>query len=310
MWCSPDFLGNMKKATTIEEQLARLSERGMTIGNRDTAANLLLDLGYYRLGFYWFPLEKSYPRKDNRLHYFKEGANFDKAVRLYRFDKELRHLLSEYLEDIEVNLRTKVIYIISNTYKENPFWFADEEIVMSSFIVSFDKKYKEEISNNDVIARHAKRHPDHLYAPAWKTLEYISFGDLLRLIDSLKSTELKKQIYACYGFSDDITFPNYMDVIRQMRNNCAHGHPIFDLKLYKSLRAGKFRKVLSGDQGELFSTLSGVLLIIQYILFYLPENKGLQFAKDIKHLLNTHYREDIMDIIGYLHSIPWLNEKL
>lgn len=300
----------MKKATTIEEQLMRLHDRGLTIGNQETASNVLLDLGYYRLGFYWFPMEKSYPRKENRTHLFKPGASFDKAVRLYRFDKELRHLLSEYLEDIEVNLRTKVIYIASNTYKDNPFWFVDNEVVLAPFISSFERKYKEEISNNDVIARHCKKHPDHAYAPAWKTLEYISFGDLLRLIDSLKNTELKRQIYACYGLADDITFPNYMDVIRQMRNNCAHGHPIFDLKLYKSLRAGKFRKVIKGDQGDLYSSLRGVLLIIQYVLFYLPGDKGLKFAKEIRYLLNQHYKEDIMDIVGYLNDVPWLTERL
>ena len=96
----------MKKATTIDEQIERLKQRGMSIGNEDTARETLLDLGYYRLGFYWFPMEKSYPKKDNRSHLFKPGTTFDKSVRLYRFDKELRHLLSVYLEDIEVNLRT------------------------------------------------------------------------------------------------------------------------------------------------------------------------------------------------------------
>lgn len=59
-------------------------------------------------------------------------------------------ILSFYLHDIEVNLRTKVIYHVSNKFKDNPFWFADSSIVMQSFICSFARKYNEEIKKNDV----------------------------------------------------------------------------------------------------------------------------------------------------------------
>lgn len=300
----------MKIATTIDEQIERLQFRGMSIGSVVRVKETLLNVGYYRLGFYWFPLEKSYPKKDNRTHKFKEGASFDKCVRLYEFDKELRHLLSIYLQDIEVNLRTKVIYYVSNKYKENPVWFADNDIVMGAFISSFQKKYGDEIKNNEVISRHHAKHPEDIYAPAWKTLEYISLGDLIRLIDNLKDSMTRRELYALYGFSDENSFPNYLEIIRQMRNSCAHGHPLFDLKLFKSLRAGKFRKVLKGDMGDLWSNLKGVLLVIQYFLFYLPGNKGMQFSKDVKHLMNIHRKEDIMDIVGYINEVPWLEEKL
>ncbi len=300
----------MKTATTIDEQIERLRSRGMSIGTEEHARDTLLDVGYYRLGFYWFPMEKSYPRKENRNHEFKPGTSFDKSVRLYEFDKELRQLLTIYLHDIEVNLRTKVIYHVSNKHRDNPCWFVDGDVVMGPFISSFQRKYHEEIKNNDVISRHHAKHPDSVYAPSWKTLEYISFGDLIRLVDNLKDSKTKQEIYAFYGFRDNTSFPNYIEMIRQMRNDCAHGHSLFDLKLYKSLRSGKFKKVLKGDQGELWSNLNGVFLVIQYFLFYLPGNKGVQFAKDVKRLMNVHRKEDIMDIVGYLNDVPWLKEKL
>lgn len=300
----------MKRATTIEEQITKLKERGMSVSDTKRASEILLDIGYYRLGFYWFPMEKSYPKKDKRNHQFNSGANFDKCVRLYEFDKELRNILSFYLHDIEVNLRTKVIYYVSNRYKDNSIWFTDNDIVMQSFIHSFKLKYEKEIKNNDVISRHHVNHPEEKFAPAWKTLEYISFGDLIRLIDNLKSSELRSELYRLYGFNDDKSFPNYIEIIRQMRNNCAHGHPLFDIKLYKSLRAGKFKSVLKGDQGDLWSTLKGVLLIVQYFLFYLPGNKGKQFSKDIRTLMNRHRGEDIMVYVNYLNDVPWLDNKL
>lgn len=47
----------LKLATNIDEQITKLVERGMVIDNVEKAKENLLDIGYFRLGFYWFPFE-------------------------------------------------------------------------------------------------------------------------------------------------------------------------------------------------------------------------------------------------------------
>ena len=298
----------IKLATTTDEQIAKLKERGMIIANEQSAKEVLLDIGYYRLGFFWFPLEQRYPDKDNRDHRFKNDVKFETSVRLYHFDKKLRNILSEYLQDIEVNVRTKVIYYISNRYKQNPIWFADNRIVMSQFISEFEQKYKREIANNEVIIRHEKKHINDKYAPAWKTLEYLSFGDLVRLIRNLKSEDDKKIIYNCYGLNDDKIFLNHIDIIRQLRNICAHGHPLFDMKPCKSIRAGKFRKHLKGI--DVYSNIQGAFLVMQYFLYYLSEKRGNEFRDKISDFFNNSITEDIRPMVGYMMETPWLTKKL
>ena len=44
-----------KEAINIDEQISLLRQRGMIIDNEDKAKEVLSDVGYYRLGFYWFP---------------------------------------------------------------------------------------------------------------------------------------------------------------------------------------------------------------------------------------------------------------
>lgn len=102
-------MGNSKTATTINEQIKTLRKRGMYIDNEEKAAENLSDIGYYRLGFYWFPFEKTYPRKEKRDHIFKEGTNFDYAIKLYYFDFDLRNLFLRYISRIEINFRTTII---------------------------------------------------------------------------------------------------------------------------------------------------------------------------------------------------------
>ena len=63
-------------ATTIDEQIKLLKDRGMNIEDEVKARENLMDIGYFRLGFYWFPFEKTYPRKNKRDHNFKEGTKF------------------------------------------------------------------------------------------------------------------------------------------------------------------------------------------------------------------------------------------
>ena len=78
-----------KEAIDIDQQICLLKERGMLINNEDKAKEVLLDVGYYRLGFYWFPFEISYPCKTRRIHKFREGTNFE----AYMTKRDLKSLV-------------------------------------------------------------------------------------------------------------------------------------------------------------------------------------------------------------------------
>ena len=56
----------MKKAYTIDQQIARLKSNGMVFDDEEKAKEILLDVGYYRLGFYSFPYEIRFPRLERK----------------------------------------------------------------------------------------------------------------------------------------------------------------------------------------------------------------------------------------------------
>ncbi len=45
------------KALTVEQQIKLLQQRNVEIENVAKAQEVLLDIGYYRLGFYFFPFD-------------------------------------------------------------------------------------------------------------------------------------------------------------------------------------------------------------------------------------------------------------
>jgi abortive infection bacteriophage resistance protein len=114
-----------KVALTYEAQLQLLRDRGLSIDDEPKALFLLEKISYYRLSGYWFPLLAN--KKD---HFFKPGATFETAFKLYCFDKELRKLFISELEKIEVAIRAKMIYVLSHEY--GPFWFQNPENINSN----------------------------------------------------------------------------------------------------------------------------------------------------------------------------------
>ena len=101
-----------KEAITIEEQIAKMQERKIQIADIDKAKEILLDIGYYRLGHYFSPFEKGYPKLKIRTHNYIDGVKFSDAVRLYYFDFDLRIILLRYTSRIEIAFRTYLKSII------------------------------------------------------------------------------------------------------------------------------------------------------------------------------------------------------
>ena len=78
-------MGNV--ATTFNQQMAILESRGMVFDlEPNKVKEVLLDIGYYRLGFYWHP----FVIDDH--HNLATGTKFSDIVCLYYLDVDLRSI--------------------------------------------------------------------------------------------------------------------------------------------------------------------------------------------------------------------------
>lgn len=269
-----------KSATTIDQQLDLLKSRGLTVNDADKAREILLDIGYYRLGFYLFPFEKSYPELRNRTHEYVEGASFEDAVNLYYFDFDLRLLLMRYLNRIEIAFRTSIIYNLSNKYNSNPVWFVSPVVVNRPYAREFERKvYTSDFKRNPIIHRHHQNNPNDRFAPAWKTLEFMTFGAVMKLYEQLKERDDKIFVAHEFGIRQVVTFESYMHTIRQVRNACAHGQYIYDLKLPQGIRRGP----AANTPSERYN-LIGALRVIKYVMGQVSANRADDMSKQIKCL--------------------------
>lgn len=273
------------QALTLGGQVNLLRSRGMTIADEAKAKEVLLDVGYYRLGFYWFPFEKTYPAKRNRTHEFVDGTNFDDAVKLYYFDFKLRNILSYYINRIEINFRNYLTYTLSNHYVGNPQWFADDSIVDERFVENFDTTvYTSGFRLNSVIKEHHRSHRQDRYAPAWKTIEYMTFGSVINLYKAVKDTRLKVNIANHYGIRYIEVLENYLEVVREIRNYCAHGNVLYDFVPFRYIRRGPAS--ITGARN--FRNLNGAIAVVLYMLKQVSVNRYNEMVSEIKELIR-HY---------------------
>lgn len=100
-----------KSAITYAQQVALLQQRGMVIDDPAEAEFYLQHLNYYRLSAYWLPFEI-----DHASHTFRPGTRFAEVLNIYIFDRELRLLLLDAIERIEVSVRGQWAYQIAHRH--------------------------------------------------------------------------------------------------------------------------------------------------------------------------------------------------
>ena len=111
-----------KPATSIPDQIALLSKRGMIIEDEVAARHYMRFISYYRLRAYWLPFEV--PAEEDGDHAFRDGTRFEDVLTLYIFDRELRLLVLDAIERVEIALRAQWAHYMAMTH--GPHGYLDQ----------------------------------------------------------------------------------------------------------------------------------------------------------------------------------------
>lgn len=276
-------------ATSITTQIQKLKDRGMTFDcEEEKVKEILLDIGYYRLGFYWKPFEK------DEEHNFKEGTKFSDVITLYYLDVDLRNLLNKYLTRLEINFRTKLVYYVSNKHKNSPTWFADDSIVKSKFLSHLPSIYNDKFkANNKVIKAHHKKYINDIHAPAWKTLEFFTFGTNLNLYRNLKNEDLQRLISKAFKVDNPQKFHVIIGAMLELRNACAHGDVLYDFNLPLGVPNFSVFGFVRSDRQSLFACYK----VLKYLIKSISLNREQDLETEIYMLINRHQDNEVINKI-------------
>jgi len=287
-----------KKHKTFDEQIQLLKTKGLIISNEDYATSKLNHINYYRLSAYFIPLQ--YPKRGVNKNIFLPNTTFEDILQLYYFDTELRKIVFEAIETIEIYFRTQIAYYHAKEY--NPYGYLDIKSFKTTqefYENCLDILKNETSRSEEEFVEHFKNKYKTRDLPIWTLVEVISFGSLSKLYSMLETKEQKDVIQKLNRINNNV-FKNWLHALSIVRNICAHHSRLWNktlgvkfeipnkIEIFKKIKnpiCDIQRKEELGNQlnDKIFFALS----VIEYILTCIGEDE-IDFKTKIKQLLQKY----------------------
>lgn len=216
---------------TLPQQVALLKSRGMAIADDQSAQKTLSRIGYYRLSGYFYPLRKTNPRGIvGRQDEFQEGTCLALIEQLYEFDRQLRLLILDAVERVEVAVRFDVAHRLGQRHRR-------AHQIIDQLDAQFCTKpnhsgktpYQEwcerldavlsKAGKEDFVKHHFQNYGGSM--PIWAVTEVWDFGLLSKFFVGMR---YKDQSYIAqkYGIQEGRFLASWLRAINFARNVSAH----------------------------------------------------------------------------------------
>lgn len=240
-----------KQFLTFDKKIDLLRSRKMDIPEEDVsyARNLLGRIGYYRLSGYWYVYRQGEGQSPTPEEDFTPGVSLHDVENLYVFDRNLRILVFNAIESIEVALRALIGHALGS---HGSMAHTDPSLFRDSFTKSAPDTEKLGTSHtaeryNWMRSKHynwiksAERKTDRSKAdfvrhfkdkygmtlPIWVVTEVIDFSDLSRIYEGMVEKD-RAAVATGLGVTDEEEKPlteslrSWLRALTFVRNTCAH----------------------------------------------------------------------------------------
>ncbi|MEO9659747.1 Abi family protein [Maribacter dokdonensis] len=306
-----------KTPLTFADQLALLKNRQLTITDDKKALSYLSEISYYRLSAYYLPYQQI---KDT----FNTGTTFDQIIKTYSFDRELRLLVFDCIERIEVAVRTQFIYHMATTHN-NAHWQDDKAHFITPYYNRIGRLVDPFNDFQSIISRATSarkpevfiKHYTNTYnspsnPPSWMCFELLTMGDLSHIYRGLRNNADKKSI-ANYFEVHPTVFTSWLHTLTYVRNICAHHSRLWNKDL--AIEPEKLLKPVGPWLGTRYQNNKRIfyfICVLRYLL--LRANPGNRLKEKLE-LLFAKYPEVPIQYLGIPSDgngnlLDWKNEPL
>lgn len=279
---------NDKPFLTYEQQLQKLSAKGLTINDYNKAMNLLKKHSYFALisGY------KSPFKLTNGM--YKANTSLDDIYSLYVFDDTLRTIILRNILKVEKHIKSLISYSFCETYGEDQTHYLSPD------------KYNYSPSNQDDIkdligrlSRIASDPKDYSYIkhqmrrhgniPLWVMMKALTLGTVSKFYSFLPQS-IQARVSIEFKHITENELVRMLDLLARVRNVCAHNERLFnyrynkgainDTYIHNYLNIPKRNVQYSKGKQDLFA----VIIVLKYLL---GKEEFSQFIDDINAALET-----------------------
>jgi len=258
-----------KPPLTFEQQADLLLSRGMQ-ANKQELVEKLRAVNYYRLSGYWYPFKQA--NSEN----FKPNTTLDKIWYRYTFDRQLRLLVLDAIERVEVAVRTSLVYHHSHSY--GPFGYTAEiylpNLKKEEYLKLRGALQEATNQSKEIFVKHfqSKYGKVHSVLPIWMLAEIMSLGMMFTFFRGCER-KIKKQIAKEYQIAFGV-LESWLSILNAVRNICAHHgrlwNRILGIKPIFPIKDQQWQTPVAIPKERVF----GILTILKYMMnFVAPRSK-------------------------------------
>ena len=277
---------------TIEEQIDILKSKGLIVEDYGKAKEILLRENYFFLNGYRSPFLVTGSKR------FVDGATFEELYALFTFDRYFRNIIFKNILIVENNYKSIYSYVMSRKYgyKEKDYLNPNNFVKgkeKNRQINDLIRKVKRQIRINGYQHEATSHYINNYgYIPLWVGVKVLSFGLMSEMYTVLKDED-KDEIASYYKLSGD-ELSDYLSILSNYRNLCAHEDIVFNHETQKGIDETRFHNLLNipkVDDEYIYGVhdIFALIIILKQVLTF----------TDFKMMMNE---------IDY--EIDWLSSKL
>lgn len=293
-----------KTFKTLDEQIDILANKGLVFEDTLNAKSILLRENYFFLSGY----RHVFLNPGGKT--FIEGTKFRELYAMFTFDRQLRNIIFKNILIVENNLKSILAYVMSKNhgFKENnylnPHNFVRDS-KKNKQINDLIRKMKRQISvNGKQHAATAHYLINYGYIPLWVVVKVLSFGIVGELYTILQYQD-QKEIADVFGV-DIYSMVEYLPILANYRNLCAHEDICYNNKTQKVIEDNKYHKLLYIPKinDEYIYGKNDLFALIIILKFMLKEDDFTLFMNEISYELDRlSGKLEVIKIDKVLHAM-------
>lgn len=222
---------NDKPFLTYEQQLQKLTDKGLVIPNPAQAMSLLKKHSYFALiSGYKSPFKSS-------SGMYKINTSLEDIYSLYVFDDTLRTIILRNILIVEKHIKSLISYSFCEEYGE------DQQHYLNATRYNYSSDTQKEI--NDLIGRLSKIAEDpkdysyirhqlerHNNIPLWVMMKALTLGTVSKFYSFLQQN-IQAKVSKEFEHITENELVRMLDLLARVRNVCAHNERLFNYRYIK-----------------------------------------------------------------------------
>ena len=281
-------MGRIKEFKKLNEQVDILRSKGLTVDDPTYAKEVLFRENYFFINGYRHLFMKS---KENKT--YVEGSTFEELYSLFLFDREFRNILFKNILIIENNIKSIISYQLSLRYgfhekdylnRKNFTTNPEKSRQVNDVIRKMKRQIKFNASSHSATMHYVNSYG---YIPLWVLVKVLSFGLIAELYTILKQED-KAVIADIYNLDVD-TFTNYIMMLSNYRNICAHEDIVYERKTQKTIDDTKYHRLLKIDvtNDEYVYGKNDVFALIIVMKYMLKDDEFTNLVLEVDHVIEN-----------------------